>query len=442
MSKKNEKITAEYVLQLARSEPPGRKFPEELLRRYSDTGFFFGLHPLQVPEVYVGIPDDFEGNVLVVGGVGSGKSTGIIKSTTKSFGGTFFVLDIKGELFRFYRKLEALGVVTRPHIVFDFENPNSFGYDFFHWVRIDDACNVASNIEAIAFALIPRSVESNSEFWCACERSVLCAGLLYFFRKGLSFIQSVCLIADYNFSFLCEKLTSSDDLLVKNFVGDITEMKSEHLAAIERGLRNRLSVFISNPLFCNALRGDEGTGKALTWDKLETHNIFLHVPEDKLQQLAPILNLMLSQLLQHLIRRPDKYSIEGTDTIPVLLLLDEIAQLGKVDVLPYAIATLRSRKVNLCLAIQSLAQLDKFYGEKDRSIILDNCRYKAILNAGDPDTQEYLAKLIGTHKSIQRGCSCNFDSDFRCRSYGEQLNESRDWKIRPKTLHISRTKSF
>ena len=91
---KRKEFIRDYILGVSPTTLPEYHFPTELLQNNSDSGFFFGLPAFEKSEVYVGVPEDFEGNVLVVGGTGSSKSAGIIKLTTKSWGGTFCALDI------------------------------------------------------------------------------------------------------------------------------------------------------------------------------------------------------------------------------------------------------------------------------------------------------------------------------------------------------------
>lgn len=97
-------------------------------------------------------------------------------------------------------------------------------------------------------------------------------------------------------------------------------------------------------------------------------------------------------------------------------------------------STLRSKKVNICLFVQSIAQLDKFYGSEDRRIIFDNCQYQAILRANDPETQECLSKLIGTTIQRQHGISKQLDRDMSKSGFGLQISETRDWVIHPHEL--------
>jgi len=76
-----------------------------------------------------------------------------------------------------------------------------------------------------------------------------------------------------------------------------------------------------------------------------------------------------------------------------------------------ALTTLRSKKITICLIIQSLAQLDLLYGPAQRRVILDNCAYKAILGASDAETQEYFSRLVGTVEATRQGQSTSYAAD-------------------------------
>ena len=143
---------------------------------------------------------------------------------------------------------------------------------------------------------------------------------------------------------------------------------------------------------------------------------------------------MYAQLFRYLERRPERYTPESAAHPQLLLLMDEFARFGKLDNMTAALSTLRSKKVNICLFVQSIAQLDKFYGSEDRRIIFDNCQYQAILRANDPETQECLSKLIGTTIQRQHGISKQLDRDMSKSGFGLQISETRDWVIHPHEL--------
>jgi type IV secretion system protein VirD4 len=53
--------------------------------------------------------------------------------------------------------------------------------------------------------------------------------------------------------------------------------------------------------------------------------------------------------------------------------------------------------------VQSMAQLDTIYGKDERKVIADNCRFKLVLSATDPETQKYFSDLAGQRTAMARG---------------------------------------
>lgn len=154
-------------------------------------------------------------------------------------------------------------------------------------------------------------------------------------------------------------------------------------------LSNHIVPFIGDPDIEASLSKPD----IITPELLERgENIFLQVPEVRIEQWKPLITLIIQQFLGHCQRRP-----EGS-SVPILFMLDEFPRFGKMEGILHGLATLQSKKVTICLVVQSLAQLDAIYGQEQRKVISDNCSYKAILRATDADTQEYFSKLVGTHE--------------------------------------------
>ena len=258
--------------------------------------------------------------------------------------------------------------------------------------------------------------------------------MLYYYRKELGFSDAMLKIAEQSVSELCRKLLDEDSTEINVLLGAISNIKDETVASIDRGLRNKIMLFALDPYISNAFRGKNEDADSFSWADLNNHNIFLRIPEGRLEQWSGAIRLMVTQLIRYLERRPDKHSDGGESTVQTLLLLDEFARFGNMESIAGALATLRSKQVNICLVLQSLAQLDKFYGADDRRIILDNCRYKAILRADDADTQEMLARLIGTHVTLQRSISEHMDDTRDTTGYSQGVSESREILIQPHEL--------
>ena len=427
--------SADYIYLQKSRESDGRSPPKEMLLPIRDgPGFFLGLPSGPGGSSYVGIPQNTEGNFMVVGGNGSGKSAGIAKPTLKTWQGPICATDVKGELSLCYEELSDQGLVTRPYLVFDPTQPEGPGYDPLWLLSHDGEDNLLNNVREIAMAIAPVSPEDKQPFWAETEQGVVAAALLYYFKLGLSFSEIMCKILSSSTSELCKTLVQSQDVCVRILLGEMAVMKPETLANIDRGMRNKIMLFATDPYISHAFRGQREGASCFNWSDLDHYNIFLRIPADKIDQWSGAINLMYIQLIRHLERRPEKYSAGGASNRQTLLLMDEFARFGKLPMITAAMATLRSKNVNICLMIQSVAQLDKIYGEHDRRIIFDNCQFQAILRANDADTQKYLCELVGTHICSRHSTSEQMDEELDTTGYSRQTNEVREWVVQPHEL--------
>ena len=160
-------------------------------------------------------------------------------------------------------------------------------------------------------------------------------------------------------------------------------------------------------------------------------NIFIRLDQSRLEQWSSVVRLMLTQLIRTLQRRPEKYEPEGEKLKPILLMLDEFPQYGKIDLIPSALKILRSKNVTFSIFCQSFADIDEIYGNVTRRTILDNCPYKVILNAFDAETQQYCSALVGTVKSPSESLNMNFGEFGQPLNYSFAINESRKPIIYP-----------
>lgn len=408
--------------------------PKRFLLSYDVSGIPFGDNPDEYPGKYIGMRRKEEGNIIVIGGNGSGKSVGIVKPSLALWKGPLFAIDIKGELSDYYRELYKYKVVNRPCIVFDFMKTDGPGYDPLWWLTRDSPENLFNNIKEIAEIIIPNEPEIKEPFWQESERALLEAALLYYYKLGLSFSEIICVILSQKLSNLCQVLEKSKDPLVKMLLGELSDMKDETRASIDRGLRNKIVLFATDPYISHTFRGMKEGANSFTWGDLDEYNIFLCIPADKIEQWDRAIRLMCTQLIRHLERRPEKYSAEGKDHAQTLLVMDEFARLGKMEMITASLATLRSKKVNFLLVVQSIAQLDKIYGVYERRIILDNCQFQAILRSNDAETQKYLSDLIGTRICMQNSVSESLNRNLQPTGYSKNVSEIRDFAVCPHEL--------
>lgn len=416
----------------------GLEIPPQLILEEKEPGVFFGVDGELNSKCYIGMPQGADGNILVVGGNGSGKSAGIVKPTLTTWRGGICATDVKGELSAYYRNeyehASQNGTEMRPYIIFDPTQVDGPSYDPFWWLLQDDESNLCTDVMEIALTIIPDLPNDNQPFWLEAERAVFAAGLYYFYQCGLSFSETLCEILNSGLSTFCEEIKNSGDIWTKMLLGPLEEMKAETIASIDRGLRNKLITLAADPYIGHAFRGEREKAKCFTWEDLDHSNIFLRIAADRMDQWGGAVNLMYAQLIRYLERRPEQHSEDGKNSVQLLLMMDEFPRFGRLEMIVDAISMLRSKKVNICLSIQSVAQLDRLYGEYGRQIILDNCQYMAILRANDADTQQILSQLIGTTKVLQESISRNLDESGKEIGYSKQRAEGREPRVFPHEL--------
>ena len=350
----------------------GVHFPAYMLHtEQQNANFFFGTrynHSTQ--EMYfIGKPQDRDGHILVVGGAGSGKSSCIAIPTLGTWGGTFFAIDIKGELSKNWTLVKK---TNYPVKVFDFSREKksvTFRYDPFYLLREGNQDDLVQNAREIAQAIIPIPPNVQEPFWSQAAQHVLTAVILYVcglkecdpdtgeLLQG-TFNDAMALIQSKPIWKLIEEISKSRNeaaiMHINQFRGIEDPEDNKMLAGIGAELSNRVMAFATDNRIRAAFSQDDGMMK---WEDLEDHNIFMRIPEDKLGQWDGAITMMLTQLIRTLERRPDKYS--------------------------------------------------------------NNCQYKAILSLTDPENQRTISDMIGTINVRQ-----NSINDSSSRSLGKNSGSS------------------
>ena len=411
---------------------PGRNIPDDMILNIGGSGAFLGLDIDNGKGYYVGKSSTEDGNILVVGINGAGKSRFLVQSTLETWRDPFVALDIKGELLDRNIRLQRKGLAKRPCIVFDPAN-GGVHYDVYALLERNDP-HLVQYVREIANAIIPMPLDVREPYWIKMARDFLSGAIVFYFEKGYDFIDTILLVQTTSVADLCKEIMAGDVALAKMFVSEISDLKPEHQAAIGTDVKQHTMIFATDPDIQYALSKDENSD-SFSWKDIvmneDAPNVFLCLDQSRLEQWSGVIRLMITQLIRQIERRPDKHSAHGAETEPLLLLLDEFPLLGRMDVITEAMTTLRSKKVTLYLVIQSIAQLDAVYGANVRKILVDNCQYKAILQVTEPETQEYLSRMIGTVPTAKVSVSQSFNSIMEQSAWGTQVQEIREPLIHP-----------
>jgi len=339
-------------------------------------GVVFGTYQ----ESYIAKPEELDGHVLVVGGVGSGKSSCIAIPTLQNWNERIFAIDIKGEL---YDKTKA----HRPNIkLFNPLNSDSCGYNPYYFLARSN--NKAQEARAIAQAIIPLPPDIKDPFWIESAQSLFTGAILHFFGAGYSFIETLALVQSTPQQELIQMIYESDTVEARYSVASFFELDEKTLSGIMLEISRNILPFVTDKNLIACFSKERNISPV---DLEYGEDIYIQIPEHLLRQWKGLLTLMVSQFLTYFEQRSEE------SPAPILFLLDEFPRLGKVGAIIDGLATLRSKKITICLIVQSLAQLDLIYGIHERKVIADTCSYKAILSATDAETQEYFSRLVGTY---------------------------------------------
>jgi type IV secretory pathway TraG/TraD family ATPase VirD4 len=313
-------------------------------------GVFFGKQYGK----YIIKPEETDGHVLVVGIPATGKSTCIAIPTLRHWRGSVFAIDIKGELHQNTHKYRKDIKVFAPH------DKQACGYD--PYFALKHSSNPAQEARAIAQAIIPLPSNIKDTFWIDSAQTILTGAILHYHECGCTFIETLKEILDQKardlLNLIAEESPSDKARrCVKNYVG----MDDKTLMSIFPHISNAVEAIVNNDTLDAALSKED----VVTPEDLENgQDVYIQIPEYLLEQWKTLVILMINQFSTFFEKRKeeDKTNPQNGKNRPILMLLDEFPRIGKIPKIIDGLATLRSKKITVCIIAQSLTQLEYIYG--------------------------------------------------------------------------------
>lgn len=345
------------------------------------------------------IKDEKEmGIALVLGGSRSGKTSGVCIPTLKSWNGGVFAIDIKGgELYR--NTKTAREQKKRSVKWFNPCDHTANKYDPFHVLKTTR--NAPQTVREIAMAILPCPADAKDPFWYKQGQDFLSGAILHYVSFGLNFPEVMMQIKTRTAAETVAYIMEGENEKAKLFINQFVGMSEETLVGIYAEVSQSVMVFVTDDDLIRAL---DGKGDCISPEDIENGaDIFVCVEEDLLDQWRPLMTMIVNQFIKHFERR------ELGNTDPILFMLDEFPKLGKIESMTSAVSTLAGRGIHPMIMIQSLAHLQDSYGDKKAKIILDNCNYKALLKAGDSESQKWCADLVGKYDADKTSVGYNAD---------------------------------
>lgn len=363
------------------------KVPPSLLSKEPE-GIILGTYKNR----YVRIPLSDIYHYCILGGSGSGKTSTMLLDTLLANFATgknefqIFCIDLKGEIHE-----KSTYAYDENVLVCNPTDRTSCGWDAYYRLHDNPSDDlIVEAIEEISQSLII-STSSKDNFFVENARTMFTGLLLYYFKQDESFVDSINKILESEIkSLIAEIVKDSEpsDLHYKylaKFAGKDVESVEDCMVE----MTTSLSVFSKSDI---KFMFRDNYRKANPYSFHNGKSIFLAIPEHMLESYKAIMRLCTVQTLKEMERRSEE------ETTPILLIIDEFARLGRMEGIFNALATLRSKKVSVMLAFQSLAQCEVIYSKEETRVLTENCRVKVICEVSDPNSAKAVQDWCGKYR--------------------------------------------
>ncbi|AEY67555.1 VirD4-like conjugal transfer protein, CD1115 family [Clostridium sp. BNL1100] len=386
------------------------------------------LFDQMAPHGYALVDDD-DIHCLMVGAAGVGKTANFLYPNLEyacACGMSFITTDTKGDLYRNY------GNIAKEHYgyhvaVIDLRNPTrSDGNNLLHLVnRYMDAYlanpqNLGYKARAEKYAKITaKTIITSGGF-----DSAAAGQNAFFYDAAEGLLTSVILlIAEYcepKKRHIVSVFKLIQDLLAPSGIKGRTlfqlllaHLPDEHktkwfagaaLNTAEQAMQSVLSTALSrlNSFLDSELEQVLCFDTAIDTEKFcnQKSAIFLVMPEEDNTKYF-IISLIVQQLYREMLTVADEHG--GKLPNRVMMFLDEIGTIPKIESAEMMFSASRSRRVSIVGIVQGLVQLEKNYGKEGAAIIIDNCQDTVFGGfAPNSESAQILSKALGS-KTVMSG---------------------------------------
>lgn len=365
-------------------------------------------------------PEGKNGNILVIGGSGAGKSASFVIPNALQMLGSYVFTDPKGELYDrtagFFKK-NGYDV----HVI-NLQDPRySDGYNPLSHIRgtldVDTIVKIVSKKEG-------GDKKSSDPFWDQTSEALLKAVIYYILlnRPPEEHSFASCLA-------LLRLGGENDGEELKNLFMNLPFENPARRAfeTIRLGSdKTFANILVSLAAKLDAFDSEEITAMTSTntiefKDLVERKSVLYFITPATNDTYNFLMNIFFSQMLDRLYEYAD--SKGGSLPTPLFLILDEFANIGRIPRFEQILSTCRSYRINISIILQSIDQLIAIYDEKVTENIMANCSTHLFLGSNAQKTLETFSKQLGektiTRDNVSR--STDKDAHFSGRSYSDQI---------------------
>lgn len=360
---------------------------------------------------------------LMVAPTGAGKGVGFVIPNLLMFAGSVIVLDIKGENYAKTARHRANRLKDK---VLRFDPLEADGRTH----RFNPLKSIADLDKPVArFTELARMAElfildqsGGKQDWIDGAKRLFIAGaLLAIERREPTFgaVLRLFQMPEGQKDTLAAYAEEVEDAQARGIFQEFAGMPDRTLGSYISILTNAGGLGLwSNPAV------DHATSKS-DWDfsafRRTGHALYLCSTTNDLKALAPLIRLVLGQAIAALQAREP----EPDERLPVMFMVDEFDQLGRMDIFVESMKTLRSYGGRVMIVTQSVPGLDAIYGENQRLSIEAAAGIKLYITPQDAKTARELSQAIGNETRLRRSVSRKERDGFMARSNVSLSEEAR-----------------
>ena len=341
-------------------------------------------------------------HVLMSAPTRSGKGVGVVVPNLLSWQDSIVVLDIKQENWNIsagFRKAHGQQCFLLNLAPRDYQ---SHRWNPLHYISSDPSFRI-NDIQKIGQMLFP-NIDNESPIWQASARS-LWLGLVLFLLETPPLPVTMGEVLRqlnkgdaYLIELINERMQSPQPLSGQchSSLKDYLETPERTRGSIRKSFTSALELFY-NPVIDAVTAHNDFDLRQLRTQKL---SIYVGVTPDDLQRLAPLINLFFQQLI-------DLNTRELPEQNPnlkhqVLLLMDEFAAIGKVNILSKGISYVAGYGLRLLTIIQTPSQLREIYGHDGAETLIENHALQIVFAPKNPKVAREISDILGTNTIKQR----------------------------------------
>ena len=364
-------------------------------------------------------------NVLVLGGVGAGKTRGYFRPLimlAAHLGFTVIVFDLKYPQADsgFFDMIGYWVKRKRKVMMFTPFSPNTMRLPL-----LDSVEDYASALSMATTIMPPPEYgQEPGKHYRDRDRGVLAAFLLHLARSDTPNFKELLRMAQWTPNELKNwfaRLSEVDEYseVVLNLKG-VFGQGNQEVASVLQGIKNALRIFY-NPLVARATESMEGENMDIRAAFREPTLLYIGIQQEYMMEGDGV---VLLQLTKRYIDRELQREAEaqgGSMKRHVAYVLDEFPSFGQLPYMMRSLGVLRSYNVSHHIGVQNLAQLAVVYGDNYSKALTTNVIGRKIFFplAVDDEEREVFSQYLGMTTVYEFS-----ETDSRRRFMGTDLNES------------------